>query len=252
VAELGQLAFASSIIATAEMICPEVQKPHWKPSRSMDAAWSGWSWPSRSTPSMVVMRLPSSIADKVMHDSPRRSSTCTVHVPHSPRSHPYLCAGQRRFFTQCVKQRHARFDHDRADTTVDSHAHGYVRGFLLRRFCGGIDAFASGVAFDVGRLELLILRCLQLIFFTQWAAGFAGQKPYDWTLHTDSSRAALYHRQDGRARFADPDPPHFKVGIRDRYSRKTKSQVACARHLKPAAMRGTDGPHQDAIAMSTP
>ena len=41
VAALGQPAFASSINATADMICPEVQKPHWKPSFSMKAAWTG-------------------------------------------------------------------------------------------------------------------------------------------------------------------------------------------------------------------
>src|SRR5215813_5350637 len=229
VAELGQPAFASSIIATAEMICPEVQKPHWKPSCSMDAAWSGWSWPSRSTPSMVVMRLPSCIAAKVMQDSPRRPSTCTVHVPHSSRSHPFfvpVSAGSSRNASSSVMRGSTMIVQTRplTVTLTDMSA-----DFSFGVFAEVSDAFASGVAFDVGRLELLILRCLQLIFFTQWAAGFAGQKPYHWTLHTDSSRAAPYHRQDGRARFADPDPPHFKVGIRDRYSRKTKSQVACAR-----------------------
>ena len=36
-AALGQPAFASSIMATADMIWPEVQKPHWNPSCSMNA-----------------------------------------------------------------------------------------------------------------------------------------------------------------------------------------------------------------------
>ena len=90
VAALGQPAFASSIMATPDMICPDVQKPNWKPSRSMNAAWSGWSAPSRSSPSIVVILLPSCMAASVMQDSTRRPSTCTVHAPHSPRSHPFF------------------------------------------------------------------------------------------------------------------------------------------------------------------
>ena len=47
-------AFASSIMATPDMICPDVQKPHWKPSRSMNAAWR-----SRSSAPTVQERRPS-------------------------------------------------------------------------------------------------------------------------------------------------------------------------------------------------
>ena len=43
VAALGQPAFASSIIATPDMICPDVQNPHWKPSCSTNSAWTGRS-----------------------------------------------------------------------------------------------------------------------------------------------------------------------------------------------------------------
>src|SRR5271165_3606839 len=34
--------------------------------------------------------LPSCMAASVMQDSTRRPSTCTVHAPHSPRSHPFF------------------------------------------------------------------------------------------------------------------------------------------------------------------
>jgi hypothetical protein len=90
VAALGQPALASSIMATPDMIWPEVQKPHWNPSCSMSANWSGWSIPFCSSPSIVVIFLPSCIATGVMQDKTRRPSMCTVHAPHSPRSHAYF------------------------------------------------------------------------------------------------------------------------------------------------------------------
>src|SRR2546426_8894405 len=46
--------------------------------------------PSRSSPSIVVIRFPSCIAAKVMQERTRRPSTCTVHAPHSPRSHAFF------------------------------------------------------------------------------------------------------------------------------------------------------------------
>jgi hypothetical protein len=88
VAALGQPAFASSVMATPDMICPDVQNPHWNPSCSMNVAWTGWSSPSCSSPSMVVIRFPSCITAKVMQDRTRRPSTWTVHAPHSPLSQP--------------------------------------------------------------------------------------------------------------------------------------------------------------------
>jgi hypothetical protein len=83
VAALGQPAFASSIIATPDMICPDVQNPHWKPSCSTNAAWTGRSLPLQSL--MVVIRLPSCITARVTQNGTRRPSTWTVHAPQSPR-----------------------------------------------------------------------------------------------------------------------------------------------------------------------
>ncbi len=39
---------------------------------------------------MVVMRLPSCMAARVMQDNTRRPSMWTVQAPHSPRSHPFF------------------------------------------------------------------------------------------------------------------------------------------------------------------
>jgi 2Fe-2S iron-sulfur cluster binding domain len=39
--EQGGNLHASSIMATADMIRPDVQRPHWKPSCSMNAVWRG-------------------------------------------------------------------------------------------------------------------------------------------------------------------------------------------------------------------
>jgi hypothetical protein len=50
----------------------------------------GHHGPSRSNPSIVVIRLPSCIAAKVIQERTRRPLTCTVHAPHSPRSHPFF------------------------------------------------------------------------------------------------------------------------------------------------------------------
>jgi hypothetical protein len=39
---------------------------------------------------MVVIRLPSCMAARIMQDTTRRPSICTVQAPHSPRSHPFF------------------------------------------------------------------------------------------------------------------------------------------------------------------
>jgi len=56
-AALGQPAFASSIIATPDVIFPDVQNPHWKPLCSTNAC----------RPLMVVIRSPSCITARVTH-----------------------------------------------------------------------------------------------------------------------------------------------------------------------------------------
>ena len=78
------------ISATADMIWPEVQNPHWKASQSMKARCTGWSWSPWASPSTVVTRLPWTVAASVRHDSTRRPSTWTVQAPHWPRSQPFL------------------------------------------------------------------------------------------------------------------------------------------------------------------
>src|ERR1700736_3951354 len=53
--------------------------------------------PFCSSPSIVVMFLPSCIATSVMQDKTRRPSMCTVQAPHSPRSHAFLVPVSPRF-----------------------------------------------------------------------------------------------------------------------------------------------------------
>src|ERR1700727_200931 len=44
----------SFISATADMICPEVQYPHWKPSCFIKASCMGCNWSPVASPSIVV------------------------------------------------------------------------------------------------------------------------------------------------------------------------------------------------------
>src|SRR5438552_2723194 len=72
------------------MIIPGVQYPHWKAPTSRNASCNGWRRPSRSKPSMVVIRLPAAFDTGVMHDRTGSPSSRTVQAPHWPSPHPYL------------------------------------------------------------------------------------------------------------------------------------------------------------------
>ena len=54
--------------ATHDMIWPDVQKPHWKASRSMNAACTGCSAPSLARPSTVSTARPAHATASVMHE----------------------------------------------------------------------------------------------------------------------------------------------------------------------------------------
>src|ERR1051326_2844624 len=75
---------ASWSAALAERIWPGVQKPHWNPSWSRNAAWSGWSAPPVESPSMVVMDSPSCATARLKHELMRRPLDRTVQAPHWP------------------------------------------------------------------------------------------------------------------------------------------------------------------------
>src|SRR5258708_12390451 len=76
--------------ATADMICPDVQYPHWYPSQATNAACIGCNAPGEPRPSMVVISAPSCIKARLRHEFTRLPFTCTVHPPHSPCSHPFF------------------------------------------------------------------------------------------------------------------------------------------------------------------
>src|SRR6266446_9740490 len=56
----------------------------------MKAAWSGWSFSTDPTPSIVVILSSSCMTARVRHELIRRPSTSTVQAPHCPWSQPFL------------------------------------------------------------------------------------------------------------------------------------------------------------------
>src|SRR5216684_6855227 len=76
--------------ATADMIWPDVQYPHWYPSKATKAACIGCSASGAPRPSIVVISSPSCIRARLRQELTRRPFTCTVHAPHCPWSQPFL------------------------------------------------------------------------------------------------------------------------------------------------------------------
>ena len=79
--------------------------------------------PSRSNPSIVVIRLPSCIAAKVMQDKDAAAFDVDGARAALTPIATLLRAGQHQLFTQRVKQGHARFDSQLAGTAVDGQCH---------------------------------------------------------------------------------------------------------------------------------
>src|SRR3972149_323755 len=77
-------------ISSAVMIIPGVQKPHCRPWYSQKASWSGWSFPSVASPSMVVTSLPSAWRASTVQDLTAMPSISTVQAPHWLVSQPIL------------------------------------------------------------------------------------------------------------------------------------------------------------------
>src|SRR2546422_5311244 len=76
--------------ATADMIWPDVQYPHWYPSLATKAACIGCNASGVPRPSIVVISFPSCIRARLRQESTRLPFTCTVHAPHCPWSQPFL------------------------------------------------------------------------------------------------------------------------------------------------------------------
>src|SRR6266853_4582186 len=76
--------------ATADMICPDVQYPHWYPSWATNAACIGCNASGAPRPSMVVISPPSCIKARLRQEFTRLPFTCTVHAPHCPWSQPFF------------------------------------------------------------------------------------------------------------------------------------------------------------------
>src|SRR5438093_5965438 len=76
--------------ATADMIWPDVQYPHWYPSHATNADCMGCKLSGVPRPSIVVISSPSCITARVRHEVTRLPFTCTVHAPHCPWSQPFL------------------------------------------------------------------------------------------------------------------------------------------------------------------
>src|SRR5438132_11252943 len=82
--------------ATADMIWPDWQKPHWGTSTSIHAFCTGCAFVA-DNPSIVVTFLPATAETGVTHARTGLPSTCTVHAPHWEMPHPYLVPVRLRF-----------------------------------------------------------------------------------------------------------------------------------------------------------
>lgn len=80
----------SSSSATADMIWPGVQYPHWKASCSQNARCIGCGSSPSASPSIVVTSRPSHVIASVRQASTLRPSTHTVQAPQVPWSQPFL------------------------------------------------------------------------------------------------------------------------------------------------------------------
>src|SRR5262245_55687421 len=76
--------------ATADMIWPDVQYPHWYPSKATHAACIGCKLSGVPRPCMVVISPRSCMHARVRHEVTRLPFTCTVHAPHCPWSQPFF------------------------------------------------------------------------------------------------------------------------------------------------------------------
>ena len=70
------------------MIMPGVQKPHWTPPVSMNACWTGWSFPFVARPSTVTTSRPSAWAASIRQEVTSRPSTIIEQAPQSPVPQP--------------------------------------------------------------------------------------------------------------------------------------------------------------------
>src|SRR5260370_39208635 len=67
--------------ATADMICPDVQYPHWDPSQATNAACIGCNAPREPRPSMLVISVPSCFNASLRHEFTHPPFTYTRHAP---------------------------------------------------------------------------------------------------------------------------------------------------------------------------
>jgi hypothetical protein len=134
VTALGQPALASSIKATPDMIWPEVQNPHWKPSCSMNASWSGCSLASCTSPRRNAASVLHRGQRHTGEDSPAfdMDGACPAFTAIAP----FLCARQRQLLAQCVEQGHARLHRKPLGLPVndDVDGDGFRRWRVARRF----------------------------------------------------------------------------------------------------------------------
>src|SRR5687767_3607714 len=82
--------------ATPDMIMPGVQYPHCKASAFKNASWTGCSWLSFSSPSIVVICLLATLPTCVTHERVCCPSTSTVQAPHCASPQPYLAPVKSR------------------------------------------------------------------------------------------------------------------------------------------------------------
>src|SRR6266851_7457013 len=92
--------------ATLVISMPGVQYPHWSPCSAMKLSCNGWSLPSCSSPSTVVISRPWACTAKRVQDFTGRPSSSTVHAPQWLVSQPMWVPVRRRFSRiRCTRRR---------------------------------------------------------------------------------------------------------------------------------------------------
>ncbi len=91
-------------------IMPGVQKPHWRPCSCQKPSWTGWSWPSFSSPSTVVTSRPSACTASTVHDLTGTPSSSTVQAPQWVVSQPMWVPVMLKRLAQEMDEQEARLD----------------------------------------------------------------------------------------------------------------------------------------------
>src|SRR5262245_42026965 len=138
--------------ATLVMSMPVVQWPHWSPCSAMNPSWSGWSLPSCSRPSTVVISCPLACTANMVQDLTGRPSRSTVHAPQCVVSQPmWVPVSRRTSRIRCTSRR-------RGSTSAScfSPLIATLTSIVLASLLRALDRLAEGAARQDSHQVLLV------------------------------------------------------------------------------------------------